>query len=265
MKSLSVKTKKTIAQLAKEFWLPLVIATAWTVLALRGEVVDIKSVGRNFGPAFFFVSWMTGQIFRVRKQAGVESSLTKVESRLESMVTQLEVKSLQMINHVTGGDSFCFFMPFRSMANNAAWVALHAGEYPLYQVSVRIVDLEAMIKTPQYRPDDDAGYAQHIDIGDMPCDSRLMFEGADLGKGCDRSFNIFINARNGRIYQEVRFKQVDGGMSVAYRVTRNDILLKEVVPPQLLDKDGKFDWAGPVFDFSANDDLSSQQSPSLHL
>lgn len=241
-------------QLVKEFWIPFLAASGWTVYAVWDQQLTVKSVIAIFGPSFFLASWMTGQIFRVRKQAGVESSLTNVESRLETVVTQLEAKSLQMINHVTGGDSFCFFMPFRSMANNASWLALHSGEYPLYQVSVRIVDLEAMVKTPQYRPEDDAGYAQYIDIGDMPCGSRLMYEGADLGESGDRSFNIFINARNGRIYQEVRFKRVEGGMCVAYRVTRNDIVLEVIVPPQLLDEGGRFDWAGPAFSFSTSED-----------
>ncbi|MGR4972977.1 hypothetical protein ACIPQ1_08975 [Pseudomonas sp. LARHCG127] len=254
-------SNKTMRQLVKEFWIPFLAAAVWTGYAVWEQPLTVKSVIAAFGPSFFLASWMTGQIFRVRKQAGVESSLTNVESRLENVVTQLEAKSLQMINHVTGGDSFCFLMPFRTIGNNASWLALHSGDYPLYQVNVRILDLEAMVNTPQYRPDDDAGYAQYLNIGDMPCGSRLMYEGADLRESGDRSFNIFINARNGRIFQEVRFKRVEDGMAVAYRVKRNDILLEEVIPPQLLDEEGRFDWAGPPFSFDMSKDPNTPNSP----
>ncbi|WP_460929312.1 hypothetical protein [Pseudomonas sp. MC6] len=253
-------SKKTLHQLVREFWIPFIAASGWTIYSVWGEDVTVKSVLANFGPSFFLASWMTGQFFRVRKQASVESTLTNVENRLENLVAELEAKSSHMINHVTGGDSFCFLLPFRTMANNASWLAMNSGEYSLYQVNVRIIDLEAMVVTPQFQPGEDSGYSQRIEIGDMPRDFKTMIEGADLGETGDRSFNISIDARNGRIYQEVRFKRVKGMLSVAYRVMRNDTILKEVVPPQLLDKDGNFDWAGPVFSFDSDEESTSPQN-----
>lgn len=54
------------------------------------EIVSI------FAPAFFFLSWMTGQFFRVKKQTGVSTSLTNIETRIEGLLTDITEQSTKM-------------------------------------------------------------------------------------------------------------------------------------------------------------------------
>lgn len=96
-------------QILKEFWLPLCLSALWVAYNLfggNGEAWDAKKVVNIFGPTFFFFSWLTGQFFRVKKQVKVENSLGSMEKRLERLFEELETKTRNMIDHVSGGNSF---------------------------------------------------------------------------------------------------------------------------------------------------------------
>lgn len=85
--------KKVVKQLLTEFWLPLVIAIVWSLINLktmsRSEWSLLKLVNIA-APTFFFVSWLTAQYFRVRKQEAVSSTLTTIESRVDGMMGRVE-------------------------------------------------------------------------------------------------------------------------------------------------------------------------------
>lgn len=105
---------QTAKQLFKEFWFPAVIAIGWTIYSCSGagnttgNLADIKKYVNIFGPTFFLISWMTGQLFRVKKQSKVESNLTEIENRVGSLLKELELKAERITNHITGGDSYFF-------------------------------------------------------------------------------------------------------------------------------------------------------------
>ena len=65
---------KIIKQILKEFWIPLLGSIIWTVINYYNSEKSVKDwteLVSIFAPAFFFLSWMTGQFFRVKKQTGV--------------------------------------------------------------------------------------------------------------------------------------------------------------------------------------------------
>lgn len=98
---------KTFNQIIKEFWLPLIIALLWTLynLNLKNESWSIAKAINVFGPTFFLVSWCCGQYFRIRKQKKVEYELDEVQNKLDKFFKQLETKTENIINNLTGGDS----------------------------------------------------------------------------------------------------------------------------------------------------------------
>lgn len=79
---------KTLLQLLKEFWLPLLVALAWTGYNLFSMPVGKQNI-REFinllGPTFFFLSWLVAQWFRVRKQHRIDEGLSSIEQKVETI------------------------------------------------------------------------------------------------------------------------------------------------------------------------------------
>jgi hypothetical protein len=79
---------KTIRQLLREFLLPLLLAAAWTVYNVfdkPAEVWSTRKVVNVLGPAFFFMSWLVAQWYRVAKQQRVEHELTAIHSGVKAL------------------------------------------------------------------------------------------------------------------------------------------------------------------------------------
>ena len=109
---------KTLKQIILEFWFPLTFAVLLTILR-RLSVPDpskgwqqtvLNCIG-TFAPAFFFLSFLSGQWFRVRKQLKVEGGLTSVEQRLTALVghmeqqaNHLEKQAKDIVGYTTGGE-----------------------------------------------------------------------------------------------------------------------------------------------------------------
>ncbi|WP_416739210.1 hypothetical protein ACM1ZW_20690 [Pseudomonas sp. NFX71] len=215
-------SKQTFLQLVKEFRIPLVVAVGWTTYAVWGPEVSFKKLIETFGTSFFLASWMTGQIFRVRKQAGIEDSLSKVQTRIELVTENLEHQTKQLMGYVTGGDSFVFFRVKVRGDNTSLWMAAHGGgtEFPVYRAQARIVDLDVFDALLRSGRSDEA--STFISIGDLlPRTFNNEWE-HDLGNGNSRSFNIFITAGNGHIQQKIRFRRVNDVWTQATRVLNDN-------------------------------------------
>jgi hypothetical protein len=208
--------KMTALRLLEEFSVPLIISIAWTTYVLWGKEVTVQSVGANFGGAFFFVSWMTGQFFRVRKQAGVENSLLAVERRIQAVTDRLEIQTKEFVGHVTGGSSYCYMQVGRQGGNSTIWFLIHGGgdPYPMYAVSARVVDLDTLKDDiAQGRMND-----RTFNVGEVSPGIARPLEQFDLGPADSRSFNVFFTARNGFSTQVIRFRRVNGAWLCATQV-----------------------------------------------
>lgn len=94
---------KVFKQLLKEFWIPFTIAILWTTInAYNGQNKpknwsDYVNIAM---PSFFFVSWLTGQYFRVRKQEHVSSTLGNIEQRVEAVLGDIsnQAKNMKIIS-----------------------------------------------------------------------------------------------------------------------------------------------------------------------
>jgi len=104
-------TKNILKQLLKEFWIPSLVALIWTIANVLPEEEQSNFLDyiKTFGPAFFFVSWLLAQFWRVKKQLTVEQNFSTVESNIIALTEKLEHKTNKLINHVTGGDSYFYY------------------------------------------------------------------------------------------------------------------------------------------------------------
>jgi len=254
-------SNKTALQLFKEFRIPFLMATGWTIYVVWGQKFSVESTLANFGPAFFLASWMTGQFFRVRKQAGVEASLGTVEKRLNHLVDELETKSQHMISYITGGDSYLYFLPLHVVGNKIMWVACHSGEYPLHQATVRIVDLEHMLRS--FKPDIPRDCATTHNLGDIHYGTNIPLGENEIGNRDRYSFNIFTYARNGKFLQEIRFENVEGTVLTALRITGPSGVVREEIHPDFpVNAEGQVVWDRPHV--NASDDSNSSPASIVH-
>jgi len=88
-----------LKQIIKEFWIPLTAAIVWTIwnaVKTGGKINNITDAINIAVPSFFFVSWLTSQYFRVRKQESVSSTLQNIESRVESVLGDISRQTESM-------------------------------------------------------------------------------------------------------------------------------------------------------------------------
>ncbi|WP_043311344.1 hypothetical protein [Pseudomonas sp. ML96] len=225
---------KTGKQLLKEFWIPGLIAAAWTTYVVWGAAITVEKVLAALGPSFFLASWLTGQVFRVRKQAGVESGLQSLERRLSGLVEKIEGDTRELLNHMTGGDSFCYMSV---MADNRNWMVVHMGDHHLQNLSARVCDLDVP-DTPNWMQ----AANTHVTVGTLfkgMCSINSLTKSLT---GQHRRFNIFYSASNGTFTQELRLKDVGGDRwAMATRVFRDgpgELLYERIDPNFPLEADG---------------------------
>lgn len=239
-----------LKQLAKEFIVPLTIAVLWTAYNLwdlRAGDRSIKNFINIFGPAFFLASWGISQWFRVRKQQKVDQGLTSIEAAVNSSIANLEAKTTEVINNVTGGDSACYV--FGPTPESDRWIGLlivHVGKYPLYEVTCRVTELdifEEMLNNNEPLTENDRSEFRFA-IGPLaPNMGRRAPIDLPLGPKDSRRFNLFFTARNGSTTQLIRCKKIDGEWKFATQLKRSDQVLYERIDdgyPRL--GTGEIDW-----------------------
>ena len=136
---------------------------------------------------------------------------------------------------VTGGDSFCYLeLSNLDEGHDAGMcVVVQQGDYPLYGVSARIVDLQRFAE--RTKPLDYAALKGdlELEIGDMAAGSATLRTDRPLvlGDVDVRDFNIFFNARNGFFRQELHFRRCEGKWLRSTRVVRDNEVIFEKKDP----------------------------------
>lgn len=237
-----------IWQLLKEFFFPVSIALAWTVYNHFDNTKPSLSVQDKvnlFGVTLLSISFFFSQWFRVKKQLKVDAGLGSIEASVQRSLTEIENRTVDIISHITGGDSGCYL--FGPKPEGDRWrgiLVIHVGDHPLYEVSARIVDLDIFdeliaagnISEPLAS---DFTFA----IGNLRPGTARHVHDIELGFGDSRRFNIFFSARNEPTSQELRCKKVNGAWVFATRLRRSDTVLFELVQPGYpLTSEGKIDW-----------------------
>jgi hypothetical protein len=139
-------SKLAIRQLAREFWLPFVVAALWTVYSVRilSEPLTFLSVMNVFGPAFFLASWLLAQWHRVVKQQKVERGLAEIAQRIAQSAELLSQNTKDIVDYITGGNSVCMLGPLRgsSRTERIGFCVPLIGEHPIYDVNAEVAFTE---------------------------------------------------------------------------------------------------------------------------
>ena len=154
----------------------------------------------------------------------------------------------KLANLMTGGDSFCSWMVSKPdpVTNTGLGVVRHHGDHPLYDVYIRIVDLEKLAKL---KGDDRSLTTNRVSDTIISFDNIrpsvvLLLEPFMLGNGDTRRFGIRVSARNGSFIQVLQFKKIDGEWVSATLVEReNKVIYEEVDDKFPRTAEGNVDWS----------------------
>jgi hypothetical protein len=159
--------------------------------------------------------------------------------------------AVNQISYNIGGDSFVYLDPYftGSGSHDLGIVEVRlrqAGVHPVYDIHIRIVDFDR-------RDKDGAPYEQYRNWSRLdPNHVFFNFATWHLPNDADQqSYNIFLSARNGGIFQQIRFRRINGQWRIAMRVIReNKVLIedgREYLPRdekgQAIWENGKGRWA----------------------
>ncbi len=186
---------------------------------------------------------------------------TQLQQKLLDSSSEINQLSKQNIETVTGGDSFCYAFI------KASWPyfsVVHRGKYPLYDVNIRVVDVE---KFETIRPpvsptapkltDDEfqkALLGVTINIGTLFPNASIMARSSVFPSGAfpfsssgQQDFDIYFSARNGFWTEKLRWRRIKDKWVYAMRVERDEnktikILHQEIEKEFPRNSKGAVDW-----------------------
>lgn len=215
---------KLAIQLFKEFWFPALIAALWAALGLvwKGSSPMIAAV-KDAAASFFLVSWATGQYFRVKKQSQVEGHLNGILTRLSEVAERIEVAGEKTVATMTGGSSYCYVQlaNMYSPSTQGLLMFTHQGNYPLYDVEARFVDMDEFEKLVQDSKNVGLHTASQTLKPGTVAKGLIHLQWFELGLDrhtSPRSYTVEFSARNATWMQVIRLAKVGNRWVSATRV-----------------------------------------------
>jgi len=220
----------------------------WVLIAISLVVVELRAIESDRQK-------FSNEQTQIRKNendkfAAILSQNQKDFSATIGKIETLLQASEEAINSTIGGDSYCR-VEFEHMSpdqNKLTPWALNMGQFPLYGVSVRVVDVGSLSSTNQQ----EAFFGSIFSIGELPSSMATPIPtwSINLASHEDRLFNLFFSARNGLWTQQTKFHYFEGKWIWATRVLRTHgghekQLYTEIDPYFPRDLNGHIDWNAP--------------------
>ena len=118
------------------------------------------------------------------------------ERELRTKSDEIAGLNRKIANLVTGGDSFCYLAigSIDPKTNRGIPVVIHQGEHPLFDINMRIVDLQKFRKIKDYTWTSFSQTQMNLAIGNIAKGTVQAMNPLDLGSSPERDFNIFFIA-----------------------------------------------------------------------
>jgi hypothetical protein len=158
-----------------------------------------------------------GSYWAALRQSAFEKELRQ---KNDETITSVQ-ETLKM---VTGGNSFAYLDFHFHATNTVSPFVISDGKYPLYDVSVRVVDMDEWSKETKDKRmtmDDMFKFTKVLDVGNLNPSMSVIRNDVrwNLPEDVDRKiFSVTVNARNGWFEQIYNLRKVNGTWRRAYRV-----------------------------------------------
>lgn len=241
-----ISKRKILTQLFREFWIPIALTILWTAYGLYSRPLAEWFTVTTINTAivtFFSLSFFSAQWNRVKKQVEVKQGLSGIEEKVQGMLDNLDMKTADLVNHVTGGNSYCFLV-----VRSDGYATFSAvGAYPLYDLSVMILDEQKLTKKLATEGDAFTNAHTSFSLGTLRPNAFFAWPHRfNLGVEDVHHFTIQFHARNGIVSQHLQFRKKDELWKVATKVVRYDstlTVLHEFSDSDFpRDKNGDIDW-----------------------
>jgi hypothetical protein len=182
-------------------------------------------------------------------------SSREVKHELQTVKTELTIKNdkIQELNNfilssITGGDSFCY-VEIGSIAqtnDHGLLVLIHQGKYPLYDLNIRIVDLDKFDEIKDKLSFEKlASMETRLNLGNLSPGFAQMLGPISFPGKTNLRFNIFATARNGETAQVLRIRLIDNKWVRANKVTKsftNEVIYEKIDKEYPRDPEGNVLW-----------------------
>jgi hypothetical protein len=164
-----------------------------------------------------------------QKHAEIDKSLRAALQEIRDLAGQTALlnqkradRDSSALAYITGESSFCYVDPSICSADANRWfpVVVQQGNYPCYDVDIRIVDLHKLQTVDDSLPVyERQHYTDRIfSVGTMPPKRIKILNDDFFSTAHEEGFNIYITARNGYYLQQLRFVNVGKERKCSYQI-----------------------------------------------
>jgi len=163
-----------------------------------------------------------------------QEKIIELSNKNSELSLQLARSTETLYGSLTGGSSFCELIIQPIGPNVAEMTLVSHGDFPLYELSLRIVDLDLFGQTKIKTFDDFAKTQVILNVGNMqPHSAKIIGQlTSDFSKEY-KAFNVFFNARNGFFTQGTRLFKINNSWKGATEISglnKNNLLYKKNDP-----------------------------------
>lgn len=221
--------QKIAKQIFKEFWIQTTLSIIWATFKMYNSKETNEYISifiANFSGSLFFLSWMFGQVFRVKKQLKIEEEFGNIKSDLNILIKNLEKQTKDLIGYSTGGDSIAYLRPSYFNSSELHLDLINISEYPVFDFAGEWIDLDENID-----PINNIFWTRNnFVIGDIhPNKIAIGCLRFDFSNRSRLRINVFSRCRNRNITQQIRVVKIEDKLIIAYQI-KSDNFNKTNVP-----------------------------------
>jgi hypothetical protein len=201
--------------------------TAWTLIIFCLLWIELKAISRDRNEHDRKEREARSEEVRHSQLIanGINTTVAKGQQQFDTTMKSVQkiiASESESLKSITGGDSFCYLMPYPISDRDAIGVLIHSGKYPIYDLSLRIVDLH-LFKQSVARGSALAALGMDYNLGNLAPHAAEPNSNIHLALTEEApDFNLFFSARNGFWEESLRLRRVNGNLSQAILVERQD-------------------------------------------
>ena len=157
----------------------------------------------------------------------------------------------QIASSITGSNSFAYIVPtfFDPTHNSPMLTLVHRGKYPLYDLTVRILDMATFDNMARQNNSysDKLREEVQLSISNIAPNQASMLKTVQLG-GAPLRWNLFFSARNGFFTEFLRVRRVGNEWKTALKIIRTpsssneQLLFEKIDSGYPRSEDGQVEW-----------------------
>jgi hypothetical protein len=175
------------------------------VIAMSTHLLDYLKNGPALLTLAGAVVAAFGVFWSAARQADISRQLREKTEQIAGLNQELNVRSTETLNQITGGDSFIYFEPLRRDGRLALFLR-HDGAYPAFDVTLRLHEGNKLLALPIF-----VGTVRRGSGFDWITFPPLELPAVPAsGDERTRDYRIEISARNGIFIHHIRVQPVKG-------------------------------------------------------